>query len=85
MKSLSDQKCPICQDTISNPIKLGCDHVFCDICIATWFVLYSNNKYFIFYLLYIYYTGLLEVAAVLYVEKILNQTVQLIQARELYL
>ncbi|CAL8467079.1 g6615 [Coccomyxa elongata] len=28
--------CPICQDTMSMPIKLTCSHLFCDTCISTW-------------------------------------------------
>ncbi len=29
-------ECSICQDRFSNPIKLPCDHIFCEDCVAEW-------------------------------------------------
>ncbi|KAI8749054.1 RING finger and transmembrane domain-containing protein 2, partial [Biomphalaria glabrata] len=30
-------QCPICQDTINDPIMLPCKHIFCEQCVSIWF------------------------------------------------
>ena len=34
---LTDTQCPICQEEVEDPIMLHCKHVFCDVCITSWF------------------------------------------------
>ena len=29
--------CPICHDSLSEPTKLHCKHIFCEECVSTWF------------------------------------------------
>ncbi|KAL3154418.1 hypothetical protein ABBQ32_013890 [Trebouxia sp. C0010 RCD-2024] len=33
----SGNQCSICQDPMTDPIKLRCNHIFCDSCISEWF------------------------------------------------
>ncbi|KAG6813469.1 hypothetical protein H0H92_010803 [Tricholoma furcatifolium] len=42
----SGDACPICYDEISNPIKLGCNHVYCTACIRHYLVSAQDTKIF---------------------------------------
>ena len=33
---LTDTQCPICQEEVEDPIRLHCNHVFCEGCITSW-------------------------------------------------
>uniref|UniRef100_A0A1B6C2A5 RING-type domain-containing protein n=1 Tax=Clastoptera arizonana TaxID=38151 RepID=A0A1B6C2A5_9HEMI len=35
--TLAGLNCPICHDDFDQPVKLTCDHVFCEECVARWF------------------------------------------------
>ena len=37
LKELADQKCPICQDSIQDPVSLSCFHIFCGECLMSYF------------------------------------------------
>ena len=43
LNKLNDDTCAICLDSIKNPMKLNCPHVFCKECISN-SVIYSPNK-----------------------------------------
>ncbi|KAK2173212.1 hypothetical protein NP493_892g01005 [Ridgeia piscesae] len=35
--NLVENNCPICQDKLSDPVRLSCKHIFCEDCITLWF------------------------------------------------
>ena len=43
LNKLNDDTCSICLDTIKNPMKLNCPHVFCKDCISK-SIIWSPNK-----------------------------------------
>nr|XP_029729697.1 E3 ubiquitin-protein ligase RNFT1-like [Aedes albopictus] len=30
-------QCPICHDNFNSPVLLECNHIFCELCVGTWF------------------------------------------------
>ena len=45
IKSLSNDNCVICMDTVKNPIMLECTHLFCGGCIMNWIQRNNNCPY----------------------------------------
>jgi len=45
IKSLSNDNCVICMDTVKNPIMLECTHLFCGSCIMNWIQRNNNCPY----------------------------------------
>lgn len=44
IQNLMQDTCPICYDTLDNPIMLSCTHVFCGKCIMKWIETIDNMK-----------------------------------------
>lgn len=42
LQEINHKTCPICYDTIDNPIYLSCSHIFCGQCLFNWIL--ANNK-----------------------------------------
>lgn len=42
LNEINNKTCPICYDTIDNPIYLNCSHIFCGQCLFNWIL--SNNR-----------------------------------------
>lgn len=36
LMEMDEKECAICQDELHDPVKLPCNHVFCDVCISEW-------------------------------------------------
>ena len=35
--NVAGNQCPICHDAYNSPIMLDCNHIFCELCVGTWF------------------------------------------------
>lgn len=36
LESLQEDTCPVCMETLNHPVRLECNHIFCEECISQW-------------------------------------------------